>query len=134
MLADIEASVLKSQLRPGHSRALLEAMKISLKVGEGYSGKVFLVSGLRHELGHFFNYLRPYSLDLHQKHSFMANKKAVPSDLDKLIQASQMSLSTFFINDQYINNMPFHCMTKMLNGELRHYFPNQTMLFFHEFR
>ena len=87
-----------------------------MKIGEGYSGKIFLVSGLRHELEHFYNHLKPYTLDLNQKHSFMANKKAIPSHLDKLIQTSQLSLAAFFINNQYMNNMPFHCMTKMLNG------------------
>ena len=64
----------------------------------------------------------------------MTNKKVLPAVIDKLIGISQLSLSVFFLNNHYINNMPFHCMTKMLNGELRHYFPTQTLSFFHDFK
>lgn len=45
-----------------------------------------------------------------------------------------MSLWAGFINNQFMNNMPFHCITKQLNGELRHYYPNQLTLFFHDFK
>lgn len=45
-----------------------------------------------------------------------------------------MSLWISFINNSYMNNMPFHCITKTINGELRHYYPSQLKLFFHEMR
>ena len=65
----------------------------------------------------------------------MVNKKhCIPDQIDKKMSSTQMSLSTFFINGHYMNNMPFHCMTKWLNGELRHYFPSQMKLFFHDFK
>lgn len=45
-----------------------------------------------------------------------------------------MSISISFINNHYMNSMPFHYIAKQLNGELRHYFPTQLKLFFQDFK
>jgi hypothetical protein len=45
-----------------------------------------------------------------------------------------MSLNFYFINGEFVNNMPFHIMSKHTNGELRHYFSNQNLQFFQDLR
>jgi len=69
------------------------------------------------------------------RHGFaLARKQCISPELEKLVQSSQLSLWIGMLNNQYVYNMPFHYLTKMLNGELSHYFPTQHLLFFHQFR
>jgi hypothetical protein len=73
--------------------------------------------------------------DAGEKHSFVANRReCLRGELERLLQQTQMSLSFYFINAEFINNMPFHAMAKHTNGELRHYYPNQVTQFFHDLR
>jgi hypothetical protein len=135
ILEDIEESIMQDRLRSGHSKAIMRALEVVFQASQQYSGKIFLVSGLRAELAHFYNNLKRYFFDVHQRHPFLVNKKEnISAAMDKLLQTTQMSLWAGFVNNQYMNNMPFHCITKQLNGELRHYFPAQLTLFFHDFK
>lgn len=73
--------------------------------------------------------------DAAEKHSFVTNRReCLHGELDRLIQETQMSLHFYFITSEFINIMPFHAMSKLTNGELRRYFPNQNIQFFHDLR
>ncbi len=67
--------VIEDRLRQGHSKAIMQALKLAFTASEGYSGKIFLVSGLRAELSHFYNNLKRFFLDVYQRHSYLVNKK-----------------------------------------------------------
>lgn len=46
-----------------------------MRASEGYSGKVFLVSGLQEEVPEFKGRMSKFSYDAAQSHSFINNKK-----------------------------------------------------------
>ena len=54
---------------------MLDALKIALRLSDGHSGKLFLVSGLKHQVPEFKINMNRYMYDSVQKHSFIINKK-----------------------------------------------------------
>ena len=135
ILDHIEETVRDAEVTKCKSEAMLGTISWLLKACEGWSGKVWLVSGVIEPLPYFKDKLSRYFYDVAQQRSYLTNREqCISPELHELLGRTQLSLSFLFLKGSFANIMPFHHMAKTTNGEVRHFFPRQTTLFFHEFK
>ena len=98
----------------------------------GKAGKLFIISGVRRPPGNFSSGISEEPEEFWENFT-LNKKKCLTEKLQSQLDKTQMSTSFYIFNSHHINMVPLYAISKLTNGELKHYFPQNHIQFYYDF-